>query len=341
VIDDVEAARLALGYEKINLFSISYGTRLAMIYAWRYPESIQRSVMVGVNPPGHMFTYDPAVVDQQIEYYAQLCAQDPICKANTENLAETIRAVSHNLPERWLGIPIDRGMMRAASFESISDTQSVSKVFDAWLAAAKGDYSGMALLSLAGPMMFANATVWGDNMAKAASADYAATQNFRATMNLDDSIFGSPRSEVAAAAAGWPVNSIPEEYQSVQSSDIETLLVSGSIDPWTPVHLAEEFLTSLSNGQHVVVAESGHGEMLSRQPEASEKLLTTFFETGTGDASGFTYQPWDYNPGLGFPAIAKIVVGIIVLLTVVLIFLVRFFLKKQFGRRYLIKIKEN
>ena len=331
VVDDVEAARLALGYEKINLFSISYGTRLAMIYAWRYPESIQRSAMVAVNPPGHMFTYDPAVIDQQIEYYAQLCAQDPKCNAKAENLAETIRVVSHNLPKRWLGIPLDHGMMRAASFESISDTQSVSKVFDVWLAAAKGDYSGMALLSLAGPMMFANATVWGDNMAKAASSDYAATQNFRATMNLDDSIIGSPRSEIAAAAAGWPINSIPEEYQSVQPSDVETILVSGSIDPWTPVHLAEEFLTSLSNGQHVLVAESGHGEMLSRQPEAAEKLLTTFFKTGTGDASGFTYQPWEYNPGLGFPAIAKIVAGIIVLLIVGLIFVVRFFLKKQSG----------
>jgi hypothetical protein len=190
-------------------------------------------------------------------------------------------------------------------------------------------------------MMFANATVWGDNMAKAASADYAATQNFRATMNLDDSIFGSPRSEIAAAAAGWPVNSIPVEYQSVQTSDVETLLVSGSIDPWTPVHLAEEFLTSLSNGQHVVVAESGHGEMLSRQPEASERLLTSFFDTGETDDSLFTYQPWEYDVGLGFPAIAKIVVGIIVFLIVVLIFLVRSFLKKQFERRYLTKITEN
>ena len=71
--------------------------------------------------------------------------------------------------------------------------------------------------------------------------------------------------------------------------------------------------------------------MLWQQSEAAEKLLTTFFKTGTGDASGFTYQPWEYNPGLGFPAMAKIVAGIIVLLIVGLILVVRFFLKKQRG----------
>jgi len=48
-------------------------------------------------------------------------------------------------------------------------------------------------------------------------------------------------------------------------------------------------------------------------------------------SQSFTYQPWAYNPGLGFPAIAKIVAGISVLLIVGIIFGVRFFLKKQFG----------
>jgi pimeloyl-ACP methyl ester carboxylesterase len=35
--DDLEAARAALGYERIDLLSESAGTRTAMIYAWRYP----------------------------------------------------------------------------------------------------------------------------------------------------------------------------------------------------------------------------------------------------------------------------------------------------------------
>ena len=51
--DDIEAARVALGYQRIDLLSESAGTRLAMIYAWRYPNSVDRSVMIGVNPPGN------------------------------------------------------------------------------------------------------------------------------------------------------------------------------------------------------------------------------------------------------------------------------------------------
>jgi pimeloyl-ACP methyl ester carboxylesterase len=221
-------------------------------------------------------------------------------------------------------------MLRAASFESLSDTKSASMVFDTWLAAAKGDYSGMAMLTLAGPMMFADATVWGENIAKAASADYEMTRGLRGDMDLAPSILGSPRSEMAAAAAGWPVNTIPEEYQQVQPSDVETLLVSGSIDPWTPAQFAEdELLSSLSKGQHVVVAEYGHGEMLSKQPEASARLLTSFFDTGEADDSLFTYQPWEYNPGLGFPAIAKIILAVGVLIFALILLVVRKFVNRR------------
>ena len=114
VVDDVEAARIALGYEQINLYSISYGTRLAMIYAWRYGESIHRSAMVAINPPGRMFNYDPAVIDEQIEYYSALCAEDPICSSKTDNLADTIRLAVQSMPDRWMGIPLNAGLVRAA-----------------------------------------------------------------------------------------------------------------------------------------------------------------------------------------------------------------------------------
>ena len=73
-VDDLEAARKALGYGRIDLLSESAGTRTAMIYAWRYPKSIHRSVMIGVNPPGH-FLWDPKTTDEQIRRYAA-----PLCE---------------------------------------------------------------------------------------------------------------------------------------------------------------------------------------------------------------------------------------------------------------------
>ena len=51
LIDDVEAARVGLGYERINLLSNSFSTNVARIYATMYPQSIYRSVMIAVDTP--------------------------------------------------------------------------------------------------------------------------------------------------------------------------------------------------------------------------------------------------------------------------------------------------
>ena len=74
-VDDLEAARVALGYDRIDLVSESAGTRYAMTYAWRHPKSIHRSVMIAVNPPGH-FLWDAKSTDEQIDRYAIACSKD-------------------------------------------------------------------------------------------------------------------------------------------------------------------------------------------------------------------------------------------------------------------------
>ncbi|NIV37973.1 MAG: alpha/beta fold hydrolase, partial [Anaerolineae bacterium] len=89
VVEDMEAARKGLGYERVNLISESYGTRVAQIYAWMHPDSVFRSALISVNPPGHM-VWEPSVLDEQIMYDAELCAQDAECSARTGDLAETM-----------------------------------------------------------------------------------------------------------------------------------------------------------------------------------------------------------------------------------------------------------
>ncbi len=47
-------------------------------------------------------------------------------------------------------------------------------MFDVWLVTARGDYSGVALLTQAGLMMFADATVRVDNAANGVSIEDSA-----------------------------------------------------------------------------------------------------------------------------------------------------------------------
>ena len=49
------------------------------------------------------------------------------------------------------------------------------------------------------------------------------------------------------------------------------------------------------------------------QPEATERLLTSFYDTGVADDSLYTYAPMDFRVSLGFPMLAKITLGVVVL----------------------------
>ena len=114
-VDDLDAARKALGYERVDLLSESAGTRTAMIYAWRYPQRIHRSVMIGVNPPGN-FLWDARTTGEQIERYAALCANDASCRARTPDLAASIHSAYDEIPDRWWFLPIRTGNVRLGAF---------------------------------------------------------------------------------------------------------------------------------------------------------------------------------------------------------------------------------
>lgn len=105
-INDNEAARKAMGYAQINPFGNSYGKRVQMLYQWRYPNSIQRNVMVAVNPPGH-FLFDPLSLEALLGQYAELYSLDAFCSARTLNLLVTLRALPNNMPSSWMGFDVE------------------------------------------------------------------------------------------------------------------------------------------------------------------------------------------------------------------------------------------
>ena len=166
-VDDMEAARTALGYDRINLLSESAGTRTAIIYSWRYPDSIHRSVMVGVNPPGHFLCY-PGTTDEQIGRYAALCAKDDSCRARTADLSASMRQANAEIPDRWLFLPIKKGNVRIASFFGLMESvprqaapYAGPTIIDMWLSAAEGDASGLWSGSFIADVLFSKLFVWG------------------------------------------------------------------------------------------------------------------------------------------------------------------------------------
>jgi pimeloyl-ACP methyl ester carboxylesterase len=315
VIRDLEAARTALKYDHINLLSESYGTRVAQIYAYQQPDIIHRSAMIGVNPPGH-FVWEPDTIDHQIEYYSNLCAQDSGCNVRTSDLIRTISNVIHKMPRRWLFFRIDEGKVRVITFALLYHRKTAALAFDTYFAAEKGDPSGLALMTLAYDFMLPSMMTWGDLAAKALSADLDRTRNYAVEMDPPNSILGSPFSKLLWSLGDWPTAPIPEEFRKIQTSSVETLLISGSIDFSTPPMFAtKELLPQLPNGRQVILAEMGHTcDVWGVQPAALIHLLKSFYDTGVADDSLFTYAPMDFRVSWGFPRIAKIALASLIIL---------------------------
>jgi pimeloyl-ACP methyl ester carboxylesterase len=319
VVADIESARTALGYERINLLSESYGTRVAQIYSYLHPQQVFRSAMIGVNPPGH-FVWEAATIDRQIEQYSQLCAKDAGCSQRTANLSATMHKVAHNMPSRWLFLSIDPGKVKIISHVMMYHRNTAAMIFDTYLAAEKGDPSGLALMSLAYDLIIPKVFIWGDLATKGGNIDYDPARDYN-DLRAPDSILGSPMSLLIwePASKGWPIYPVADEFRQVHPSDVETLLINGSVDFSTPLEFGrDELLPSLKNGKLVKLSEMGHvNDFWAVNPSAADRLLTSFYATGQADDSGFSYLPMDFKVTLGFPALAKILLGTGVLLVLV------------------------
>jgi uncharacterized membrane protein YdfJ with MMPL/SSD domain/pimeloyl-ACP methyl ester carboxylesterase len=331
-VDDLEAARKALGYKRIDLMSESVGTRLALIYAWRYPKNVHRSVLIGVNPPGH-FIWDAKTTDEQIRRYAALCTKDASCSKRTDDLAATLRQTAADVPDRFLFLPIHSGYVRVASFYGLMETTSETAPLSApmtlgsWLSAADGDPSGFWSMSLLGKLFFPKAFVWGE-MAAVIRPDAAAANAYYSSGRADRrSILGQGQPGTDFNSGGgrlvdsWPATPGENEYSRVRASNVPMLLIGGQLDLTTPPQIAtKELLPYLPNGRQVVLPGFGHTTSFwTEQPEAGTRLVSTFLNSGRVDTSLYKAQKVDFTPEVTDAALGKGFAGAMLGLAVVVI----------------------
>jgi len=330
----MEAARLALGYDKIDLFSESYGTRVAQIYAYMRPDSLHRVVQIGVNAPGH-FLYYPSVIDKQIQYLSTLCAKDASCSNRTSNLAETMYAVNHNMPTHWLFLPIDPGSVRLATQFLLFGKKDFATITDVYLAAGEGDASGLAMANLIMSLaMPSDAMVLGEYFAVGGTADMPRYGGID-SVSLGNSIMGAPLSGLMwSTASEWPLELIPKELRELQESDVDMLLINGTVDFSTPPAALDEARPYWHKAQMVLLPEFSHvGDEYTYQQGAFERLITSYYDTGVADSSLYVYDPVSFKPGMSLATMAKLLVAAVIVLPALIILVIVLVVRRIRRRR--------
>src|SRR3954470_10791558 len=319
-VDDFEAARRALGYRSIDLLSESAGTRTALIYAWRYPKSIHRSVLLGVNPPGHFIWY-PRLNDAQVHKYAVLCSRDDWCSSKTDDLAATLRSTSRDMPERWGLLRIKPGNAEAGSFYGLMHSTGAASpisspmTISSWLATEHGDPSGLWFLSTLSQMAFPDIQLKGESAA-IARTDAAYARRYFAAPRGEHSIIGSPATDFLWAGGrlldGWPANPDENLYGRVRTSKVETLVINGDLDFATPPQNAHrQLMPYLPNGHELVLQGLGHtDDFWSYQPRASSPLVNTYLNRGVVDDSLYVTNRVELEPDFAQTTIAKIMLAV-------------------------------
>jgi pimeloyl-ACP methyl ester carboxylesterase len=303
VVEDLEAVRRALGYEKVNLFSTSYGSQVAYLYCVRYPNAVKRNLMVGASSRGRRFDslWEPAVIDTMLRGYNSLWRSDREASARSPDIIKTMESVLSSLPTTWNEIPIDPDKVRLATFFSLHETESAAAVFDAFVAAEKGDPSGLALLVLGYDQAVQDTSrqYWGDFLTKLVSGGMDSTRDYENETDPPGSILGSPSAKLwwtAASRGGWPVRQIPPEYQKLDTIDVRTLVLNGQLDFSAPPGLMLEAMPYFRNGRMLVMPAMGHMDVFRLQRGAIDHLAKRFYLEGVVDASKYHPHTIDFTP---------------------------------------------
>jgi pimeloyl-ACP methyl ester carboxylesterase len=266
--DDIEDLRVALGYPQLNLYALSYGTRLALTVARRHPGSVRAMVLDSALPPevGYDETAS-ANTWRALNAVFDGCAVDPTCSAawpDPRRDFETLvaRVENERLPFALADTTIDvRGaqVIEAVGF-ALQDPQLIPLIPRAVGEAAKGRFGELAgwIERSQGPSGFTwglRLSVWCAEEAPFEDpARVAAQTDARQGLGEADG-----RTVPLAVCDAWNVAPAPAVENEPVASDIPTLILAGEFDPATPPQWGRRLLTNMPKALFVQIPGRSHG----------------------------------------------------------------------------------
>ena len=270
-MDDYDQVRQALGYEKINLLGVSYGTRSAQVYLRQYPDRVRSMILDSVIPPQLLLGAEHAQrLDETVEQVLTACANDENCNQRFPDGLENLRSLLTELrteptlisithPVTGLPEPIlmnDDVLAAAIRFLSYSSETQAMLPLLINEARINGDFSRIASQALIVISRIADSLAHGMELSVICAEDYP-FMDFDADMG--ETLMGNIFIEALKAQCDvWPRGDVAADFHEPKSFPVPVLLMSGERDPVTPAVYADQAAQQYENSLHLVAAGQGH-----------------------------------------------------------------------------------
>ena len=281
--DDLEDLRKALGAKQISLWSISYGTHLAMTTIRRHPQSIHRAILAGTEGPDHTYKL-PSNIQKHLEDLAAVIKADPDIGKEIPDFLGLMKSVFDRLdakPEtvevtdprtkQKVTVTVNKFVLQYIVANNIGTT--VTANFPAlFYRASKGDFSNPAQVWLNISRQGVGSGM--SYMMDCASGQTAArreriAREAKETLLADLSNFPFPD-----ACEAWKAPDLGDEFRSPVTSNVPVLFISGTLDARTPVSNAEEYRAGFANSTHMIIEGAVHSDPLFlASPKIKEGMM--------------------------------------------------------------------
>ncbi len=277
-VEDLERVRVALGLGPINLYGVSYGTRVAQHYLRRHPRAVRAAILDGVAPPG--LVLGPAMALDAEAALARIlarCARDSACRTAYGDPALRYRALRGQLTQQPVDLEVadpSTGTPRRLRFgarhlatvlrlASYGDSQASLLPMALHEAQQKRNFTPLAGLFLMSNSGLRDTIAVGMNSSVVCAEDLPFVDESRIDRAaLSATYLGSDLLDsMRAVCSVWPRGPVDADFRRPLDSDVPVLLLSGSDDPVTPPSNAVAAMPGLRRARHLVIDGAGHGQV--------------------------------------------------------------------------------
>jgi pimeloyl-ACP methyl ester carboxylesterase len=289
-MDDLDDVRAWLGYDRINLVGLSYGTRAVLVYMRQHPEHVRSAILLAVAPTDlKMPLHHSESAARAMDLLLGECERDAACHAAFPQIRDDWKNALAQLekqPARVEHSPdkaepttveIQPGVFEEKIRTWMYGRDKAARIPLIVHHAAAGDFAPF-LQQAIGPSI-PDFVADGMYLSVTCAEDVPfINQDEAAKLNAGNP-FGNYRVFQQTRACGmWPRGEIPTDFLEPVSSNVPVLIFSGNMDPVTPSRYGEEVARHLPNSRHVIIPEAGHGVDGLTDPGCMDRIAIEFLD---------------------------------------------------------------